>query len=406
MQKILKPLLSLKTKKGYSIFSILVVTLFSTWVIADALKTEVVVAADGETQVVKTYHNTVGELLDELGITVDEHDHISHSTASQIEDGMEIFFKTAQKVVLTIDDIEHKYYTTADTVEQFFEEEDISFSEHDEISHGSAQLIEDNLNIVVNTAFRVAINDAGKKSKVWATGGTVEQLLAEHKITYGELDRITPALTEKITEDNSKIKIVNVRLKTETVEEKIAYETEEKADNSLEKGKQRTISEGKAGLVEKTYEVTYENGKEVERKLIDEDVKEKSKNKVVAVGTKEVQHAVATVANSKQSAQSSSAPSGGKEFVMQATAYTANCNGCSGYTATGINLNANPNAKVIAVDPNVIPLGSKVWVEGYGTAIAGDTGGSIRGNRIDAHVPNKGAAQQFGRRTVRVKVLQ
>ena len=63
---------------------------------------------------------------------------------------------------------------------------------------------------------------------------------------------------------------------------------------------------------------------------------------------------------------------------MTATAYTASCAGCSGITATGINLKANPNQKVISVNPTVIPLGSKVSVEGYGEAIAGDTGGAIK----------------------------
>ncbi|SDI99482.1 LysM peptidoglycan-binding domain-containing protein [Salimicrobium halophilum] len=94
-----------------------------------------------------------------------------------------------------------------------------------------------------------------------------------------------------------------------------------------------------------------------------------------------------------------------KQFTAEATAYTAYCTGCSGVTATGQDLRANPNQKVIAVDPNVIPLGSKVWVEGYGTAIAGDTGGAINGNRIDVFMPNRGDALDFGRRSVTVKVL-
>ncbi len=67
-------------------------------------------------------------------------------------------------------------------------------------------------------------------------------------------------------------------------------------------------------------------------------------------------------------------------------------------------MRANPNLKVIAVDPNVIPLGSKVWVEGYGYAIAGDTGGAIKGKKIDLHVPTKTAAYNFGRRQVKIKV--
>ncbi|MEK3952203.1 LysM peptidoglycan-binding and 3D domain-containing protein [Psychrobacillus sp. FSL K6-1464] len=94
-----------------------------------------------------------------------------------------------------------------------------------------------------------------------------------------------------------------------------------------------------------------------------------------------------------------------KELTMTATAYTASCAGCSGITATGINLKANPNQKVISVDPTVIPLGSKVWVEGYGEAIAGDTGGAIKGNKIDIFIPTKQEALNWGRKTVKVKVL-
>ncbi|WP_186304273.1 3D domain-containing protein, partial [Staphylococcus epidermidis] len=66
---------------------------------------------------------------------------------------------------------------------------------------------------------------------------------------------------------------------------------------------------------------------------------------------------------------------------------------------------ANPDAKVIAVDPSVIPLGSKVWVEGYGYAVAGDTGGAIKGNRIDVHVQSKGQASSFGRKQVKVRII-
>jgi 3D (Asp-Asp-Asp) domain-containing protein len=95
----------------------------------------------------------------------------------------------------------------------------------------------------------------------------------------------------------------------------------------------------------------------------------------------------------------------GKEITVTATAYTASCEGCSGVTSTGIDLNANPDQKVISVDPNVIPLGSKVYVEGYGNAIAGDTGGSIKGNKIDVFIPSKEEAINFGRQTLTVKIL-
>jgi N-acetylmuramoyl-L-alanine amidase len=95
-----------------------------------------------------------------------------------------------------------------------------------------------------------------------------------------------------------------------------------------------------------------------------------------------------------------------KTLNMEATAYTAFCEGCSGTTYTGIDLRANPDQKVIAVDPNVIPLGSEVHVEGYGNAVAGDIGGAIKGNRIDVFMADRSEALDFGRKSVKVKVYE
>ncbi|MBO0600035.1 LysM peptidoglycan-binding domain-containing protein [Sporosarcina sp. E16_3] len=97
--------------------------------------------------------------------------------------------------------------------------------------------------------------------------------------------------------------------------------------------------------------------------------------------------------------------SDGKEMLVTATAYTAYCTGCSGTTAYGIDLRANPNQKVIAVDPKLIPLGTKVWVEGYGEAIAGDIGGAIKGHKIDVFIPSYNNAMEWGVKKVKLKVL-
>ncbi|MBK5446366.1 3D domain-containing protein [Peribacillus sp. TH24] len=94
-----------------------------------------------------------------------------------------------------------------------------------------------------------------------------------------------------------------------------------------------------------------------------------------------------------------------KEITVRATAYTADCQGCSGTTATGIDLKANPDAKVVAVDPSVIPLGSKVYVEGYGYATAEDTGSAIKGNRVDIFIPNEQDALNWGVKNVKIQVL-
>ena len=95
-------------------------------------------------------------------------------------------------------------------------------------------------------------------------------------------------------------------------------------------------------------------------------MKKESEQRVVAVGTKEIAKVVS---------RGGSSSGGSKSFTMSSTAYTAGCSGCSGVTATGINLKDNPHMKVIAVDPSLIPLGTRVYVEGYGEAVAGDTGG-------------------------------
>lgn len=95
--------------------------------------------------------------------------------------------------------------------------------------------------------------------------------------------------------------------------------------------------------------------------------------------------------------------SNGKSLTMQATGYSSAEAGASNYSALGINLSENP--KCVAVDPSVIPLGSLLWVSGYGVAVAGDTGGAIKGNLIDLHFSSVQQASSWGRKTVTVKIL-
>ncbi|MFT9455855.1 MAG: 3D domain-containing protein [Liquorilactobacillus hordei] len=95
--------------------------------------------------------------------------------------------------------------------------------------------------------------------------------------------------------------------------------------------------------------------------------------------------------------------SSSKTLTMQSTGYSTAQSGLSSYSATGINLSQHPSC--IAVDPSVIPLGSIVWVSGYGVTVAGDTGGAIKGNIIDVHFSTVAQAQSWGRRSVTVKIL-
>jgi uncharacterized protein YabE (DUF348 family)/3D (Asp-Asp-Asp) domain-containing protein len=405
---------------------ILALVVFSGFILFEATKAEVVIIDNDQEQTIQTHKSTVKEVLDEAGITVGQHDVLSHDLNDPIESNMEINYDTAREVIVTLNGEEDTYYTTADTVEAFFEEQGLSFTEQDAVSHQSTDAIQDGLHIEITEAFEVVINDGGKEKDTLVTGGSVQELLEQEDISFDpdSEDKINFS-TNSVLTAGMNIEIVRIDKNREEVTETVGFETEEREDSSLLKGEKKVVSPGEEGKIKKIYEIIFENGEEVDKKLVDEKVVKESQNKVVAIGTKEPEPEpnVVTVSNNNSSsgsnnssgsssssnsgASQSTAASGSssKEFTMSSTAYTANCGGCSGYTATGINLKANPNKKVVAVDPNVIPLGSRVWVEGYGEAIAGDTGGSIVGNKIDVHVPSQSAASSWGRRTVKVKVL-
>src|SRR5690625_1591105 len=271
MQKLVKPLLAVKTKSGYSILTAIVVTLFSTWAIFVATKAEVVLAADGDEQVVKTHTTTVGELLDDLDIDVGEFDQLSHNENAKIVDGMKIQFQTANKIQFTIDGDSEEFYTTALTVSQFLEEEGIDVEKHDKLSPNKMTVLKDGIEIEVEKAFQIILHNGAEEKEDWTTGGTVKNLIQENNITWDKQDKIKPGLKEKITKD-TEISITRVEMETEEVEESIPFKTEEKKDSSLEKGTTKTISEGEEGKVFKIYEVTLENGKEVDRKVMKQDI--------------------------------------------------------------------------------------------------------------------------------------
>lgn len=153
----------------------------------------------------------------------------------------------------------------------------------------------------------------------------------------------------------------------------------------------------------------FSNGKIVEsaKTSVNSQAPEVSTKAVTAPKSNEtkVEAASTTIESKTEVTPTAQAEETSKEITVKATAYTASCEGCSGTTATGLDLNANPNAKVIAVDPSVIPLGSKVEVEGYGVAIASDTGGAIKGNRIDVFIPSEEKALEWGRKEIKVKIL-
>lgn len=387
-------LLGIKNKQSLvTIMSIVLFVAVISFVLYQGTKTPVIISANDEENKVLTHAKTVEELLEEANIDISKYDKVSPSLDSKLKSGMTVEWKEAKQIFVTIDGKEQTIWTTETKVKDILKDGNIELSEYDEISLALDDELEDQDKISINRAFQLTLVDGTTEQQVWSTSTTVANFLKQQGIQLNELDRVENDLEDKLS-PNDQVKIVRVEKVTDVVEEEIDYPVETRSDSSLLKGREKVISEGKKGKVSRTYEVTKENGQVVEKTLKDEEVIEEPKAKVVAVGTK-----VVTAQVSRGSDAS------GKEFYVTATAYTPYCDGCSGTSAYGIDLRSNPDLKVIAVDPKVIPLGSKVWVEGYGYAIAGDTGGAIKGNKIDILVQTKKEAYSWGRKKVRIKVL-
>ena len=177
------------------------------------------------------------------------------------------------------------------------------------------------------------------------------------------------------------------------------------------------VSEGQNGIKAVTSKVTYKNGEEISREVIGEDIVTPVKNRVIAKGTADVK---AAASKSSSVAKSTSASTGGssinsmqytKKITMTATAYTTSPSENGGYSVSAM---GNPlRHGIVAIDPSIVPLGSKVYVEAadgswsYGVASAEDTGGAIKGNRIDLCFemsPSK--ASNFGRQSCNVYILK
>ncbi|MDC3417944.1 G5 and 3D domain-containing protein [Aquibacillus salsiterrae] len=399
MNLISKLLSVIRNNMVKSVVSVAIVLVIVSVVTYEVTKAQVTVINNGEVTTLRTHAYTVGDVLADIGIEVEEFDKLSYSIKEPVKSDMEIKYEKAKPVVVAINGEEKQYYSTEKTVGEFLDEQGIEVSSYDEVSLDEGAALESNAEIKIKRGYQVTINDGGEEKDLWTTGGTVADLLKENDVTLSELDRITPKKTEKVDKDTD-ITITRVEKVTDVVEETVDYPTVTRSDNSIGKGVKKVLEPGEEGIVSKSYEVTLENGKEVSRELIKEEVKKESKKRIVAVGTK-----------IKQLSASKPVSRGDDKVVktmyMEATAYNWNCKTCSGsgLTRTGYNLKQNPNG-VIAVDPSVIPLGTKVWVEGYGYAVARDTGGNIKGNRIDVHLPTLSEAARFGKKTVQVKILE
>lgn len=317
--------------------------------------------------------------------------------------GAAIFITNTRKTVYVyIDGKENKVTTFRHTVNDVLTSNNIILGPKDKTSIGIDSKVKNQDKIYIKKAMDVQVEVDGKTLTMNSAESDIESMLKVEGIKVNEADKVLPSKDQPL-EKGLKVAIIRVETKTIKEAKALAYSTVTKNDGGLEKGKQKVVQSGKAGEKLVTTKVTYENGKEVSRKVVSEAVTKKPVQKVVAMGTKPKVQPVST----KYSASRGSSSAGGKTIIsVRSTAYSPRKDYGRAITASGMVAVRDANGtSTVAVDPRVIPLGTKLYIEGYGYAIAADTGLAIKGNKVDLFFNTLSEARNWGARYVNVHII-
>ncbi|MEG1257180.1 3D domain-containing protein [Clostridium sp.] len=274
----------------------------------------------------------------------------------------------------------------------------ITVAEKDKISVALDSKVNDGDIIYINKAIDVEVIVDGENLSIASAELTVKDMLEAESIEIGQEDKINPSIDEKLT-SGMMVEVTRVNKELVSEVQSIAFETETRNNSELKQGTEEIVQEGSDGERNITTEVVYENGREVNRRVVEEKVSKNPINKIIDIGT------LAVVRPSRGGS--------GEEFAYSSmitctsTAYTSDRGDSGTITATGTTVRRDPNGySTVAVDPRVIPLGTKLYIEGYGLAIAEDTGGAIVGNKVDIYVNSYEEAVNWGRRQINVYILK
>ncbi len=298
-------------------------------------------------------------------------------------------------------------------VDDVLKSQGITLGTNDKINVSADTPLKNKMKIEIYRAIHVYVTEKGNTVEHIATGRTAGAILGELGYNPKETDKITPAYTAKVNEFDE-ITLVRTDEKVMEVVEEIPYESTVRENKSLAAGQRKVIQKGAPGEKKVSYKIYFEDGVEVSREAIQEDIVSDAVAQITEIGPKKtIESYQIASAGTKQTSRSGSLAYS-KVISVNATAYDASSCGKSpshpayGITATG----RRAGYGIVAVDPSIIPLGTKLYIESadgsyvYGTAIAADTGGAIKGNRIDLCYNTRSEAIQFGRRPMNVYILK
>lgn len=285
--------------------------------------------------------------------------------------------------------------TEGGTVAEVLQAAGITVGEYDRVIPDRTEPVSPELNIVVQRALPVTIIADGAETEHWVFAATVGEALRAAGVDLGPLDRVEPSRGTPI-EPHASIRVVRVVEEFIEETERLPYKVLRWAAPDLERGQTQVLRKGREGIIKNTVRVVYEDGRPVSRTIVSSEVVQSVVDEIIGEGTRTSTLTVDT-------------PEGPLPYIevreMVATGYEpgpiSTGEWSDGLTFTGLRAQRG----IIAVDPTVIPLGTRLYVEGYGLGVAADIGGAIKGNRIDLCFDTYEEAIQWGRRTVKVYIL-
>lgn len=373
------------SRKAQISVTLLTVVFILTTVLLLNLKT-IHVEVDGKVQSITTLYSTVGSALEHSKLEIYEEDIIEPSRDTPVSKGLQVKITPSVPVQLTVDGETYTGRTAAPTVgealQDLSERFDLNLKVTDEVNLEREAKLSADAHLEVRRAVPVKVIADGEEINTYMAPRTVKEALDKLEITLNEKDKVSLPLNHVIKEKDE-IKVTRVEEKLETVRNAIPYKTIAQPGDFPVGLPDRVVTKGVNGEHEQVVKITLEDGEEVSREIIKQTIVKAPVDRVVSRGSQTTVSRGGKTLNFKRA------------YLMRATAYTG-----GGRTATG----APARRGVIAVDPRVIPLGSEVYVEGYGDAVALDTGGAIKGNRIDIYLDSEEACYSWGVRSVIVYV--
>lgn len=293
-------------------------------------------------------------------------------------------FASSKDIVLVVDDKQYNMRVFGQTVQDVLDAAGIELEQGDVVRPGKESTLYDGSLVVVARKKQVTIYDGETKIVTTMTVPSWAEILCAQGITLGKHDIVEADLNRDIGSDPS-IRITRQDIVILTEREEIPYTVERKADKNLAPFETKVVQKGVKGIKENKVRVITKNGKEVKREIIE--------TKIVREPQKEMIRYSPVVASRGDGDYRTV-----KQLTMNVTAYTN--------TGRRTAMGTWPTHGTAAVDPAVIPLGTPLYIEGYGFAVARDTGSSIKGNRLDVFFDTKKNALKWGKKTVQVRILR